>query len=168
MSSQVQSDLIDKKSVINVLMAEGYIEAGRADPILLTTLLEDLLVIPGSINGRRILLPGPKFGLKDMPAYVFNNSNKKSFCLKLTEIVDKSSTSAALNLILFDAFKEIEKTEQLIYDEKCDEAYELIRVIENSLRQTQIYFSNDFHDIEYKITTLKRKIEIENNIFFMD
>lgn len=149
-------------------MAEGYIEAGRVDPILLTTLQEDLLIIPGSINGRRILLPGPKFGLKQMPAYVFNNSNKKSYSLKLTDIVDKSSASAALNLILFDAFSEIEKVEQLICDEKCDEAYELIRVIESNLLQTQIYFSNDFHDIENKITTLKRKIEIENNIFRMN
>ncbi len=149
-------------------MAEGYIEAGRVDPILLTTLQEDLLVIPGSINGRRILLPGPKFGLKQMPAYVFNNSNKKSYSLKLTDIVDKSSASAALNLILFDAFSEIEKVEQLICDEKCDEAYELIRVIESSMHLTQIYYSNEFHDIENKITTLKRKIEIENNIFLIN
>jgi hypothetical protein len=159
---------MDKNSVLGVLMAEGYIEAGRVDPILLTTLQEDLLVIPGSVNGRRILLPGPKFGLKHVPAYVFNNGNKKSFCLKLTDIVDKSSASAALNLILFDAFSEIEKVEQQIYDEKCDEAYELIRVIESNLLQTQIYFSNDLHDIENKITTLKRKIEIENNIFLMN
>ncbi len=168
MISQEQDSLTDKKSVLDVLMAEGYIETRRVDPILLTTLLEDLLVIPGSIKGRKIFLPGPKFGLKQMPAYVFNNSNKKSYSLKLTDIVDKSSASAALNLILFDAFSEIEKVEQLIYDEKFDKAYELIRVIENNMRRTQIYFSNEFHDIENKITTLKRKIEIENNIFLMN
>jgi hypothetical protein len=168
MNSQGQADLTDKKGVLEVLMAEGYIEAGRVDPILLTTLLEDLLVIPGSVKERKILLPGPKFGLKYVPAYVFNNGNKKSYSLKLTDIVDKSSASAALNLILFDAFREIEKVEQLIYDEKCDEAYELIRVIESNMHRTQIYFSNDFHDIENRIITLKRKIEIENNIFLIN
>jgi len=62
-------------------------------------------------------------------------------------------------------FNEIEKVEQLIYDEKCDEAYELIHVIESNLLQAHIYFSNDIRDIENKIITLKRKIEIENNIF---
>ncbi len=168
MNSQAETDLVDKKSALDVLMAEGYIGYGRVDPLLLTTLLEDLLVVPGSVNGRKILLPGPKFGLKQLPAYIFKNNNKKSMFLKLTDIFDSSSASAALNLILFDAFSEIEKAEQLIGDEKYDEAYGLIRVIERSLLQTQIYFSNDFHDIEYKITTLKRKIEIENNIFFMD
>jgi hypothetical protein len=168
MNLQGQSGLTDKKSVLDVLMAEGYIEAGRVDPILLTTLVEDLMLIPGSINERRIVLPGPKFGLKQVPVYVFNNGNKKSFCLKLTDVVDKSSASAALNLILFDTFSEIEKVEQLIYDEKCDEAYELIRAIENNLLQAQVYFSNDFHDIQNKITTLKRKIEIENNIFLIN
>jgi hypothetical protein len=168
MNSQGQADLTDKKGVLEVLMAEGYVEAGRVDPILLTTLLEDLLVIPGSVKERKIFLPGPKFGLKHVPAYVFNNGNKKSFCLKLTDIVDKSSASAALNLILFDVFSEIEKVEQLIYDEKCDEAYELIRVIESNMHRTQIYLSNDFHDIENRIITLKRKIEIENNIFLIN
>jgi hypothetical protein len=168
MNLQRQSGLTDKKNVLDVLMAEGYIEAGRVDPILLTTLVEDLMLIPGSINERRILLPGPKFGLKQVPAYVFNNGNKKSFCLKFTDVVDKSSASAALNLILFDTFSEIEKVEQLIYDEKCDEAYNLIKVIESSIHLTQIYYSNEFHDIQNKITTLKRKIEIENNIFLIN
>lgn len=156
---------MDKKGVLDVLMVEGYIEEGLIDPILLTTLLEDLLVIPGSIKGRRLLLPGPMFGLKHLPIYGFNNSNKKSFSLKLTDILDKKSASAALNLILFEVFNEIEKVEQLICDEKCDEAYELIRMIEGNLLQAHIYFSNDIQDIENKITTLKRKIEIENNIF---
>jgi hypothetical protein len=168
MISQAQVDLTDKKGVLDILIAEGYIEAGRVDPILLITLLEDLLVIPGSIKGRRILLPGPKFGLKHLPIYVFNNSNKKSLGLKLTDAIDKISASAALNLILFEAFNEIEKVEQLIYDEKCDEAYELIRMIEGNLLQSQIYFSYDFQDIKNKVTTLKRKIEIENNIFLMN
>jgi len=166
--SQGQAVHIDKKGVLGVLMAEGYIEAGRVDPILLTTLLEDLLVIPGSIKGRRVLLPGPNFGLKHLPIYGFNNGNKKSICLKLTDILDKISASAALNLVLFEAFNEIEKVEQLIYDEKCDEAYELIRMIEGNLLQSQIYFSYDFQDIKNKVTTLKRKIEIENNIFLLN
>ncbi len=168
MNSQGKFDLIEKKGVLDVLMTEGYIEAGRVDPILLITLLEDLLVIPGSINGGNVFLPGPKFGLKDVPTYVFNNGSKKSICKKLTDIVDKSSASAALNLILFDMFREIEKAEQLIYDEKGDEAYELIRAIESDRLQAQIYFSNNLHAIENKITTLKRKIEIENNIFLMN
>lgn len=168
MHSQSQAIHIDKKGVLGVLMVEGYIEAGRVDPILLTTLLEDLLVIPGSIKGRRILLPGPKFGLKHLPIYGFNNGNKKSICLKLTDILDKKSASAALNLILFDVFNEIEKVEQLICDEKCDEAYELIRMIDCNLLQAHIYFSNDIQDIENKVTTLKRKIEIENNIFLLN
>ncbi len=171
MNLQQLSNLKDKESVLNILMTEGYIEAARVDPILLTTLLEDLLILPGSVNEKTIFLPGPKLGLKHVPIYAVNNNNKnkKSLCLQLTDIVDKTSGSAARNLILFDVFNQIEKVQQLINvnAEKCDEAYQLICEIERNLLQIQTYFPNDYRNIENKIITLKRKIEIETNIFSM-
>ncbi len=172
----MQPIIEDKESALNLLMTEGLIdlEKDRIDPVLLNTLLEDLLIMPAHLheNGKVVYLPGPGFGLKHLPIYV-SSRNKKNIPMSmgLSELIDKKSASAARNIILFNVFKSIVEIKHLIDDGNYSEAYEILRRIEDNIRLIKIYYpepkeTDQYHELNREITTLKRKIEIEINIFF--
>ncbi len=165
---------MDKEGVFNILKTDGLIDLEREtiDPVLLNTLLEDLLIMPAHIqeNGKVIYLPGPGFGLKHLPVYVSSQNKKKiPVPVRLCELIDEKSASAARNIILFKVFKSIDEIKHLINDGNYSEAYEIIRRIEYDICLIKIYYPEEtYHEIESDITTLKRKIEIEINIFHLN
>lgn len=173
----MQQFLEDKESVLNILITDGLIdlETERIDPVLLNTLLEDLLIMPARMQekGKVLYLPGPGLGLKHLPVYV-SSRNKKNIPIPvgLSELIDEKSASAARNIILFNVFKSIDEIKHLINDGNYSEAYEILRRIEYDIRLIKIYYpepkekeTDQYREIERDITTLKRKIEIEINIF---
>lgn len=171
----MQQSFEDKKSVLNLLMTDGLIDLERekVDPVLLNMLLEDFLIMPAHMqeNGKIVYLPGPRFGLKYLPVYV-SSRNKKNIPMPmgLSELIDEKSASAARNIMLFNMFKTIDEIKHLINDGNYREAYEIIRRIEYDILLIKIYYrepkeTDQYHVIEREITTLKRKIEIETNIF---
>jgi hypothetical protein len=171
----MQPIIEDKESVLKLLMTEGLIDLERekVDPILLNSLMEDLLIMPAQMkeNGKVVYLPGPRFGLKHLPVYVSCLNNKNiPVSVGLSELIDKKSASAARNIMLFTVFKSIDEIKHLINDGNYSEAYELIRGIEYDIRLMKIYYpepkeTDQFHELDREIITLKRKIEIEINIF---
>ncbi len=166
----MQPIIEDKESALNLLMTDGLIEKERIDPVLLNSLLEDLLIMPAHMqeNGKNFYLPGPGFGLKHLPVYV-SSRNRKNIRVGLCELIDKKSASAARNIILFKVFKSIDEIKHLINDGNYSEAYEIIRRIEYDIHLIKIYYPEEtYHEIESDITTLKRKIEIEINIFHLN
>ncbi len=174
MEPNVQHSLEDKQSVLNHLMMDGLLdlEKERIDPVLLNTLLEDLLIMPAmQENGKVVYLPGPRFGLKHLPVYASSrNKNNTPMLMGLPELIDKKSASAARNIILFNVFKSIGEIKHLIDGGNYNEAYEIIRRIEHDIHLIKIYYpepkeTGQYHVIEREIRTLKRKIEIEINIF---
>lgn len=160
----------DKESALNLLMTDGLIEKERIDPVLLNSMLEDLLIMPACIheNGKIAYLPGPGVGLKHLPIYV-SSRNRKNIHGGLCELINKKSASAARNIILFKVFKSIDEIKHLINDGNYSEAYGIISRIEYDICLIKIYYPEEtYHEIESDITTLKRKIEIEINIFHLN
>ncbi len=170
-----ENQVHDKKTALGLLGMQGFIKAEEVDADLLRVLIEDLMVMHVSLKGTDVCLPGPAFGLARQPVYAISDAGdkKKNGCRTLTSLLQSEgiSLNAARNIFLLNIFQQIGAVKVSIACGNYTEAYTLILAVEHKLNLIKAYYrngkgnKNPYQEIERNISALKRKIEIENNIF---